>query len=319
MESGLPTPDRLSDPESPGPDPGPQSSAPRPGPQRAMESPHSPDQPPDDPPGGAEPPVRRPRARPAGARGPQAPARRSAPRHRRPAGARPLRRPRPAPEAAVLRRPRAPRRLGAADRRSSTGLERAAAGELGQPRRARTLIDWLILLVPAVVLTLIVVAIAAGSDTGALVTGILGFLAYLVVVLVYAPVLMAREGQHNGQTWGKQMLGIRVVRDTRRADELRLVARCARSSSRDCSSGSRHRSSRSSPGSWTTCGRSGTTRTARLTTWSCSTTWCGRLAQAARCGRGAARRRRSRSSARGPGPTPTITIGTPRKSEMYSR
>ena len=33
------------------------------------------------------------------------------------------------------------------------------------------------------------------------------------MVFIYAPVLMAREGQSNGQTWGKQMLGIRVVRD----------------------------------------------------------------------------------------------------------
>ena len=74
-------------------------------------------------------------------------------------------------------------------------------------------IDWLILLVPVVVLTVIVVGVATNSDTGAWVTGILGFLAYLVVALLYAPLLMAREGEHNGQTWGKQMLGITVVRD----------------------------------------------------------------------------------------------------------
>ena len=80
-------------------------------------------------------------------------------------------------------------------------------------RVGATVIDWLILLVPAVILTVIVVAIAAGSDTGAIVTGILGFIAYLVVLFIYAPVLMARGGQNNGQTWGKQMLGIRVVRD----------------------------------------------------------------------------------------------------------
>jgi uncharacterized RDD family membrane protein YckC len=84
-------------------------------------------------------------------------------------------------------------------------------------RLAATLIDWLVLLVPVVILTIIVVAIAAGSDTGAVVTGILGFLAYLVVALIYAPLLMAREGEHNGQTWGKQALGIRVVRDSAEA------------------------------------------------------------------------------------------------------
>ncbi|MEA2421436.1 MAG: hypothetical protein QOF55_535 [Thermoleophilaceae bacterium] len=33
-------------------------------------------------------------------------------------------------------------------------------------------------------------------------------------ILIVSPILMKREGQHNGQTWGKQALGIRVVRDT---------------------------------------------------------------------------------------------------------
>src|SRR5215207_539501 len=80
-------------------------------------------------------------------------------------------------------------------------------------RLAAYLLDALILLVPVIVLTIIVVAIAAGSDTGAIVTGVLGFLAYLVVALLYAPLLMAHEGPRNGQTWGKQALGIRVIRD----------------------------------------------------------------------------------------------------------
>ncbi|HYN90731.1 MAG TPA: hypothetical protein VER75_02330, partial [Thermoleophilaceae bacterium] len=57
-----------------------------------------------------------------------------------------------------------------------------AAGWAGQPlaswgtRLGAYLIDGLILLVPAVVLFVIVGAIAVGSDTGAIVTGILGFL-----------------------------------------------------------------------------------------------------------------------------------------------
>jgi len=98
-------------------------------------------------------------------------------------------------------------------------IQQQPQGWEGQPlaawgtRLGAYLIDGLILLVPAIVLTIIVVAIAAGSDTGALVTGIVGFLAYLVALLLYAPILMAREGAGNGQTWGKQALGIRVVRD----------------------------------------------------------------------------------------------------------
>jgi uncharacterized RDD family membrane protein YckC len=81
-------------------------------------------------------------------------------------------------------------------------------------RLAAYLIDGLILLVPVIVLTVIVVAIAAGSDTGAVVTGVLGFFAYLVALFLYAPLLMSRDGAHNGQTWGKQALDIRVVRDS---------------------------------------------------------------------------------------------------------
>jgi uncharacterized RDD family membrane protein YckC len=93
------------------------------------------------------------------------------------------------------------------------------AGWAGRPlagwgtRLAATLIDWLILLVPVAVLIAIIIGVAAGSDTGAIVTTIIGFLAYLVVALIYAPGLMSRDGPHNGQTWGKQILDIRVVRD----------------------------------------------------------------------------------------------------------
>jgi uncharacterized RDD family membrane protein YckC len=81
-------------------------------------------------------------------------------------------------------------------------------------RVGAAVIDFLILLVPVIALVVIVVAVAVGDDTAGWVTGVVSFLAYAVVALFYAPVLMAREGAHNGQTWGKQMLGIRVIRDT---------------------------------------------------------------------------------------------------------
>jgi uncharacterized RDD family membrane protein YckC len=77
-----------------------------------------------------------------------------------------------------------------------------------------TLIDFVILLVPVILLTVIVIGIAAGSDAGAAITGLLGFLAYLVVAFLYAPLLMARDGARNGQTWGKQAVGVRVIRNT---------------------------------------------------------------------------------------------------------
>jgi len=81
-------------------------------------------------------------------------------------------------------------------------------------RLAAYLLDGLILFVPVILLTIAIVGVAAGSDTGAIVTGIVGFLAFLVVAFLYAPLLMAREGRCNGQTCGKQALGIRVIRDS---------------------------------------------------------------------------------------------------------
>ncbi|HZB06296.1 MAG TPA: RDD family protein [Thermoleophilaceae bacterium] len=155
-----------------------------------MESPHTPDQPRDDQPSAAPPPPAGPQAPPPGppAPGPEGP----------PAYGGPV-------PAGGWQQPIA---------------QQPGPGWAGKPlaswgsRLAAFLIDGLILLIPAVLLTVVVIAIAAGSDTGAIVTGIVGFLAFLVVALIYAPVLMARDGRNNGQTWGKQMMNIRVVRDS---------------------------------------------------------------------------------------------------------
>jgi uncharacterized RDD family membrane protein YckC len=150
-----------------------------------MESPHTPDQPRDDQPSAAPPPPAGPQAPPPGPEGP-------------PAYGGPV-------PAGGWQQPIA---------------QQPGPGWAGKPlaswgsRLAAFLIDGLILLIPAVLLTVVVIAIAAGSDTGAIVTGIVGFLAFLVVALIYAPVLMARDGRNNGQTWGKQMMNIRVVRDS---------------------------------------------------------------------------------------------------------
>jgi uncharacterized RDD family membrane protein YckC len=66
----------------------------------------------------------------------------------------------------------------------------------------------------------IVVGVFAASDVGGVVTAIIAFLAYIAVSILYAPVLVARQGEHNGQTFGKQIVGIRVVRDTGQPVEL---------------------------------------------------------------------------------------------------
>jgi len=76
------------------------------------------------------------------------------------------------------------------------------------------LLDILILLVPTAILIAIVVAAALGSDAAGIVTGIVSLLVYITVTLLYAPLLMKREGPNNGQTWGKQVVGIRAVRDS---------------------------------------------------------------------------------------------------------
>ena len=88
-------------------------------------------------------------------------------------------------------------------------------------RVGATLLDVLILLIPSAILVAIVVGvIVAGSDVGGVVIGIVSFLAYVVAALFYAPVLTSRGGPRNGQTWGKQIVGIRVVRDSGQPVEL---------------------------------------------------------------------------------------------------
>jgi uncharacterized RDD family membrane protein YckC len=82
------------------------------------------------------------------------------------------------------------------------------------------IIDGLIVAVPALLLLgLFGVGFLANGDSGnggfvALIGGlILTVLVIVVVSFIYAPLLMARKGARNGQTLGKQLLGIRAVRD----------------------------------------------------------------------------------------------------------
>jgi len=87
-------------------------------------------------------------------------------------------------------------------------------------RLGATIIDGLIITVPALIIMGVLgvgVVGSAGADSD---VGIVGFIAALVVTaaiiaivsLVYAPLLMMRAGARNGQTIGKQVTGIRVIR-----------------------------------------------------------------------------------------------------------
>lgn len=77
-----------------------------------------------------------------------------------------------------------------------------------------TVLDAVVLLILAVVLIAPGVVLTVVSDGGALgiVLLIVGVLAFFVVSLLYAPFFMQRDGERNGQTLGKQWVGIRVVR-----------------------------------------------------------------------------------------------------------
>jgi len=44
--------------------------------------------------------------------------------------------------------------------------------------------------------------------------GVVLVLAGIVVAFLYFPITMMREGENNGQSFGKQILGIRVIRDS---------------------------------------------------------------------------------------------------------
>jgi uncharacterized RDD family membrane protein YckC len=105
-------------------------------------------------------------------------------------------------------------------------IAQQAPGWVGRPlaswgsRFGAWFIDLLIIGIPAglIALSLLVGLIGAsdGDDTSfwALVgTAVLATLAFAVIAMIYAPATMARDGAHNGQTWGKQLVGIRVVRN----------------------------------------------------------------------------------------------------------
>jgi uncharacterized RDD family membrane protein YckC len=102
-------------------------------------------------------------------------------------------------------------------------IARQEAGWAGQPlaswgsRLGATLIDWLVLLIPSAILAVLLFGGTLDDDSsawGVVGVSILYVLLISLLVLLYAPLLMMRQGERNGQTLGKQLVGIRVVRDS---------------------------------------------------------------------------------------------------------
>ena len=186
MESGSPPPDR-PDPERPaGPEAAPGPQAPAPGPQAPPPGPQAP------PPGPQAPPPA-PQGPPGYA--PPAPGPESAPGYGGPVPPGGWQQP----------------------------IARPTSGWAGQPlaswgsRLGAYLIDLLVLIIPMAILAVVIFAGSLDGDSSTWSVIGASFL-YVVlisaVVLLYAPLLMMRRGERNGQTLGKQLVGIRVVRDS---------------------------------------------------------------------------------------------------------
>jgi uncharacterized RDD family membrane protein YckC len=106
---------------------------------------------------------------------------------------------------------------------------RAVPGELAGwwSRAGASLVDAALVALPAMLVAGAIVALVGAvggisfddDGTGVLVGLVAVALSLLMVVatlfvtaLLYAPLTMRRSGARNGQTWGKQLLGVRVVR-----------------------------------------------------------------------------------------------------------
>jgi len=208
--SGSPPPDRPGfGPGSPGygpgaqpPPDGPQSPAPGGGPQSPAPGGQPPPEAPQSPaPADSPAPSPTPPYAPPVPPGPESPAPPSAP----PYGG-------PVPPGGWQQSP-APR---------SAPAPRAPLASWGS-RLGAYVIDGLVVAVPATILFFLLLGGALGvtgteDEDTAVGAAVLAFIAWFILLailwLVYAPLLMIRAGERNGQTWGKQVVGIRAVRDS---------------------------------------------------------------------------------------------------------
>ena len=81
------------------------------------------------------------------------------------------------------------------------------------PRVGATLLDFLIVWALAVVAIIPTVLLVGPFERRRRRRGAVWLLMWAVLSVAYACLTMARRGRHNGQTFGKQAAGVRVVRD----------------------------------------------------------------------------------------------------------
>jgi uncharacterized RDD family membrane protein YckC len=88
-------------------------------------------------------------------------------------------------------------------------------GELASwwSRVGAALLDGLILAAGIIAIVVVIAGAAAVNNALGVVVGIVLGLVGLVGYVGYGGFFMARDGDHNGQTPGKQAVGIRVIRD----------------------------------------------------------------------------------------------------------
>ena len=80
-------------------------------------------------------------------------------------------------------------------------------------RAGAIVLDFLFVWVPIAIAITIIAVVATANSTAGIIVGIVLGLASLAYWFLIRSVLMARPGERNGQTWGKQIVGLRVVRD----------------------------------------------------------------------------------------------------------
>lgn len=80
-------------------------------------------------------------------------------------------------------------------------------------RAGAVALDFVFIWLPIAIAIGIIAGAASASPAAGIVVGVVLGLGAVAYWLLARPLLMARDGDRNGQTWGKQILGIRVIKD----------------------------------------------------------------------------------------------------------